>query len=114
MLTTLGDIVDVVYEMLQDVDQERYQKSSVYNALNEGLLEARRLRPDFWRAGNGSPPQYAQSDEDLELDFPEQYKPALVNYVTGRVLLRDREDSTDSRAAILLNTFTAKLTTIAA
>lgn len=110
MLDTVGEIVDNIYELLQDSEHERYDVNGVYTALNEGLLEAKRLRPDFWRGVD--PPQYGQGDSGDDIDFPSVYKPALSNYATGRVLLRDREDSTDQRAAILLNTFVAKLTVL--
>lgn len=112
MLDTVGDIIDNVYALLQDVDHERYDVDLVYQALNEGLLEAQKLRPDFWRGADA--PQYDQTDSAVTIDYPNVYKPALSNYAAGRILLQDREDSTDSRAAILLNTFVAKLTVLQA
>jgi hypothetical protein len=111
-VATVGDVIGEIYLLLQDVDRERYDVDTVYTDLNNGLLEAKRLRPDFWRGTD--PPEYGQGDSGSAIDFPSTYKPALVNYVVGRVLLRDREDSTDQRAAILLNTFSAKLTVLQA
>ena len=112
MLATVGDIIDRIYWLLSDVAQERYTIDDVYNSLNEGLVEAKRIRPDFWRGADV--PQYGQGDSATDIDFPDIYRPALVNYAVGRSLLQDREDATDQRAAILLNTFTAKLTVIQA
>ncbi len=109
-ITSVNDVITDIYLLLQDTGQERYDVDSIYTSLNEGLLETQRIRPDFWRGADA--PQYGQGDSATAINYPAPYKPALINYVVGRVLLRDREDSTDSRAAILLNTFTAKLTVL--
>lgn len=108
--STVDDIITQAYVLLQDEDRERYTPASVYQALNEGLLETKRLRPDFYRGV--AVPQYDVTDAADDVGYPEEYRPALVNYVAGRVQLRDDEENSDVRATVFLNTFTAKLTQV--
>lgn len=107
---TVGDVIAQARVILQDTDvaQYRYDTASVFQAMNEAILESARLRPDFFRGG--SIPQYAPGNEAVALGYPQTYVPALVNFICGRVQIRDDEQTEDSRAAVFLNTFAAKLT----
>ncbi len=104
--TTVGDIITQVRVLLQDMDADgyRYDEPSLYQALNEALLETQRTRPDFYR-GMAAIPQYAPSDAAATLAYPDGYKPALVDYVCGRAQLRDAEESTDQRASVFITAF---------
>lgn len=109
--TTVGDLITQAYVLLQDEARERYSEASVYQALNEGLLESARLRPDFFRGV--STPQYSPADLNAEVSYPEGYRPALVGYVASRVQLRDDEAGNEARVNGLYTSFVAKLTGIA-
>jgi len=112
---TVGDVITQVRVLLQDEDAEgyRYSLTSLVQALNEGLLETRRLRPDMYRHRKLDPPQYTPSQLESFIDYEPMYLPGLINYVAGLAQLRDSEEATDQRAAALLNTFTTKLTAVA-
>jgi hypothetical protein len=105
-LTTVGDIIGEVRVLIMDTDAAgyRYDDASVYQALNEGMLEARRIRPDFFR-GVWPTPQYSPTDVDVSINFPEQFRPALIDYVCGRVQLRDDESTQDQRAGVFISSF---------
>ena len=106
--TSVGDMVDAACVLLQDVDHDRYALPSVYAALNAALVEAKKYRPDFYR-GLASTPQYSIGDSTAPINFPEEYRVALVRYIAGTIQLQDNEDVSDQRATVLLNTYTAKL-----
>lgn len=102
---TVNDVITEVRTLLQDTDSAgfRYSNSSIYQALNEGLLEAARLRPDFFR---GIPiPQYGSSGSGDPILFPPTFIPALINYVCGRIQLRDDEATNDQRASVFIMSF---------
>ena len=110
--TKVSDVVTQARVLLQDESSDRYTDASIIQALNEGLLEARRQRPDLFRDRLDNVPQYVTADatNSTLLVFEQMYMPALVNFVCGRVQLRDDEATTDTRATVFLNTFSAKLT----
>jgi len=111
----VGDVITQVRVLLQDEDAEgyRYSLNSLMQALNEGLLETRRLRPDIYRHRRLDVPQYTVDQLDQFIDYEQMYLPGLIAYTAGMAQLRDSEEATDQRAAALLNTFTTKLTAIA-
>lgn len=102
---TVGDVVTQVRVLLQDTDAAayRFDNASIYQALNEGLLESQRIRPDFFRGG--TVPQYDVSNAASTINYPAEFKPALVDYTCGRVQLRDAEETTDQRAGVLITSF---------
>ena len=112
---TVGNLVEQVMILVQDEGGDaattRYDDRSVLIAVNEGMLETQRLRPDFFRGPPhwGEAPQYGDFCDTLV--YPRQYVPALVNFVAGRVQLRDNEETTDQRSALLIGSFFAKLLT---
>lgn len=112
---TVGDVIEQVRVLLQDEDAAsyRYSNASLVQALNSGLLETLRLRPDIYRTRRLQPPQYTVNLLDEPIAYEPMYIPGLVNYVVGLAQLRDAEESTDGRAAALLNTFTTKLVSVA-
>jgi len=113
-LATVGQYIEEARRLLQDeVSPYRYPDDDLVDALNIGLLEARRLRADLflplfdvpWTDPSGT------IDTDAEVTFDPQYRAALVYYIVGRAQLRDDEPTTDQRAGGLLQKFTAQLLT---
>lgn len=107
---TVGDIITEARVLLQDVDSERYTDAQMVQALNEGLLETRRLRPDMYRNRLSNVPQYTTADFATLIIYEQMYTPALVNFVTGRIQMQDDEANSDGRAVVFINTFISKLT----
>jgi hypothetical protein len=97
--------------LLQDTEAGNYRWSDdmFYQALNAGLLETRKFRPEFYR-GFVSTPQYDPTDVNTSIAYPEEYRPALIDYVCGGIQLQDYEATDDSRAAQFLAAFAKKLT----
>jgi hypothetical protein len=106
---TVGDLITQVRVLLQDVDSDRYSDAMMVQALNEGLLETRRLRPDLFRGRMAQVPQYTTAQLATRLAYEQMYMPALVNFVAGRVQLQDQEEFSDARAGVFINSFTARL-----
>lgn len=116
MAKTVSDVVSEARVLLQDTDAQlyRYSDDQLVAYLNNALLEARRIRPDLFRAYIGQAiPSYTSAD--LSADFPidEMFFPQFVFYVTGSAELRDDEFTVDARAATLMNQFVAKMLTVA-
>lgn len=109
-LKTVGDILAQARVLLQDVDAERYPDSDLVQALNEGLLETRRLRPDMYRDRLSNVPQYTTAQFAVNIIYEQMYVPALINFVAGRIQMQDDEANSDGRAVVFMNTFTSKLT----
>lgn len=113
-LRTVGEILAQVRVLLQDEDQSapyRYSDASLVQALNSGLLDSRRLRPDLFHHRVFDVPQYTVADMGKGVDYEPMYVPALINHIVGLAQLRDAEETTDARAAALMNTFTSRLIT---
>lgn len=107
-LDTVQDFVDRARVLLQDtIEPYRYSNDELVGALNSGLLESRRLRPDFYLTA--SIPSYRTDDLSEEVSIDDQYKVAFIYYMVGHAHLRDEEDTTDQRATIYLNKFLAQL-----
>jgi|SRR4249920_3172166 hypothetical protein len=115
-LDTVGQYLEEARRLLQDeVVPYRYPDDDLVDALNIGLLEARRLRADLflplfdipWVDPSGA------IDTTAKITFDPQYRSSLVYYVVGRAQLRDDEPTTDSRASALMTKFTQQLLVIA-
>lgn len=109
---TVGDVVTQIRGILQDDSGERWPDTKVYQSLNMGMLEARRLRPDMFRGVLDNIPQYdPAADAGTFIYLEQQYVPALVIYTAGMLQAFDIEGVEDQRAAAMLSTFTAKMIT---
>lgn len=108
---TVGDVIHQARVLLQDMDagSYRYSEAEIYQALNAGLLEARRVRPELYRDRMSVVPQYDPGDEANGLAFEPMYVPALIFYIVGWTQLRDSEEATDARATQFLQAFDKKL-----
>lgn len=107
---TVGDIIAEARILLQDTEAGAYRWSDamLYGALNEGLLSSALRRPDFYR--DVPIPQYATSDLGLTINYPDVYKPALINFIAGRIQMQDDEATNEATAAAFINAFTFTLT----
>ena len=90
----------------------RYPDADIIEALNLGLMEARRLRPDLFMMNGFTSANLTGTGDTVVLD--RMYRPALVYYIVGRMEVRDGEGDKDQRAAAMLNKFTAQLVTTSA
>lgn len=118
-LETVGQYITESRRLLQDqIEPYRYPTPDLVDALNIGLMEARRLRADLFLPVFTIPwfdPSADYTDVSFStkpVPFDPMYRSSLVYYVTGRLQLRDDENTTDQRAAALLTKFTAQMLTI--
>ena len=118
-LETVGQYLAESRRLLQDeYTPYRYPDKDLVEALNIGLMEAKRLRADLflplfeipWFDPTKTSPG---TDLDKKVTLDPMYRSALIYYVVGRIQLRDDEPTTDARAASLLQKFTAQLLTVA-
>jgi hypothetical protein len=114
-LETVGQYLEEARRLLQDeFTPYRYPDDDLVDALNIGLMEARRLRADLflplfdmqWVNPTGT----IAINTVISLD--PMYRSTLVYYVVGRMQLRDDEPTTDQRAAGLMQKFTAQMLSI--
>ncbi len=114
-LDVVQDYTKEVRRILQDtVAPYRYTDDNMLSALNMGLLESRRLRPDLFASGlRSSVPAFTTVDATpVVMDV--QYRVALVYYMCGQVQIMDEETTQDARATVFLNKFTSQMLNIAA
>jgi len=109
VLETVTDFVDAARVLLQDrISPYRYETDQLVTALNIALSDARRLRPDFFLP-SFAVPFYPLDNMGAAVVFPEFYKSALLYFIVGFAQLRDEEDTSDARAAALLQKFSGTL-----
>jgi hypothetical protein len=109
-LETGQDYATEARRLLQDrVVPYRYPDDHFLSALNIGLLEARRMRPDLFIGRAQNVPDYTALAQIV--DFSPQYRSALAYYIAGRVLLADTEATDEARASAFLQKFIATLGT---
>jgi hypothetical protein len=117
-LETVGQYLEEARRLLQDeYTPYRYPDEDLVDAMNIGLMEARRLRPDLFLPLFDIPwfdPTKTAPGTDLAkpVTLDPMYRGTLVYYVVGRIQLRDDEPTVDQRAAGLLQKFTAQLLSI--
>jgi hypothetical protein len=114
-LETVGQYIVEARRLLQDqITPYRYPDVDLVEALNIGLLEARRVRADLFLPLFDQP--WFDTAGSIDLTKPvtldPMYRSAVVYYIIGRAQLRDDEATTDQRAAALLTKFTAQLLTV--
>jgi len=117
-LGTVGQYLEESRRLLQDeFTPYRYADDDLVDALNIGLLEARRLRADLFLPLFDIPwfdpsPGALAATKTKPVTMDAMYRQSLVYYIVGRAQLRDDESTTDARAASLMTKFTAQLLTI--
>ena len=114
---SLGDVVAQIRTLLQDTDtlggEYRYSDDSIVTAINMGLLEMYRIRPDIFLALSFQIPEFSVSAPDQPMEIEQQHVPALVYYAVGMCQLRDDEGTQDQRSALFLGKFTSMLAGVA-
>lgn len=115
-LDTVQDFIDRARVLLLDqAEPYRYPTTDLVESLNEGILEARRLRPDLLSSYfRSSLPDFSTAAMTAAVPIDPQYRVAFVYYICGQAQLRDEENTQDTRAAAFLNKFIAQMTTIQA
>lgn len=113
MARTIGQCIADARTILQDrVPTHRYPEAELYAIFTSAMSDARRLRPDLFLPTLLRPFEaYTEADRDTPFPITELYWTAVVNYVVGRAELRDDQYNQDSRAASLLSSFKALLST---
>ncbi len=114
-LDTVQDYVDRARVLLLDeAVPYRYPTVDLVEALNMGILEARRLRPELFRSYfRGTLPEYSASTLSAAVDIDPLLRVAFVYYICGQAQLRDEENTSDSRASAFLNKFVSQMTSLA-
>lgn len=112
-LATIQEYLDRARSLLQDTAEPyRYSDVDMVAALDMGILEARRIRPDlvraFFRATDGMP-EYSGQALSADVAIDQMYRVAFVYYIVGQMQLRDDEETTDARASVFMNKFVAQL-----
>ena len=123
---TVTDYVNVARLNLQDaVSPYRYTDDNLLLALNIGLAEMSRVRPDLFldlkyqrplRKGDtdeGMPIPYVAVDASL-VPVPSKYMSALDWFITGWSQFLDVTDAQDQRAQGFMQKFQTHLTTLTA
>ena len=99
--------------ILDEAQPYRYPDTELVEALNMGLLEIRRLRPEILKANlGGEIPEFSAANTSAVVPVDPQYRPSLLYYICGQAHLRDDEISQEGRAASFLNKFVAQMLTI--
>ena len=112
-LENVSQYITEARRLLQDLNVPyRYPDADLVDALNIGLLEARRLRADLFLP-LFTIESFIPTETNKPVTFEPMYRQSLVYYIVGRMQLRDDEGTTDARAGALLTKFTSQLLTIA-
>lgn len=108
-LATVADYKSAARVLLMDtVAPYRYPDADLLAALNFGLLEIRRVRPDLmWPTLDSSTPSYSLDADAVALN--EMYRLALVYFMCGFAQMRDEEETQDTRSAAFLSRFAATM-----
>jgi hypothetical protein len=114
-LQTVQDFINEARVILQDEQGlgsgARYPDVDFVSAINIGILEFRRIRPDlFIPYLRITPPSYSLANRTQTVAIDDQYRNALLWYVCGHIQIRDDETTQDQRATIFLNKAVGSLT----
>jgi hypothetical protein len=100
-LATVGDYLSESRRLLQDeIVPYRYPDKDLVEALNVGLMEVRRVRPDLLLPLFDIPRFDSVTIPTTGVvTIDPMYRASLVYYIVGRAQLRDDEQTQDARAA---------------
>ena len=108
MSRTVADVKKRVKSTLKDkVDPLRYPDADILDAINDALIEVRRIRPDLYLAKKFKVPLLVNDADPLP--FEDFVFNSVVYFVIGTLMLRDDEFAVDTRALTLINKATAQL-----
>lgn len=106
---TVEELVERTRILVQDtVSPYRYPDTDMLIALNDGLKEVRRMRPDLFLVLSGSVPEFTAVDS-TEVLIDDQYLVPISYFMAGWVTLREEEETTEARAASFIQSFHSKL-----
>lgn len=116
-LNTLGDIMDQIRVLLQDVDNTssagyRYSDDSILLSLNQGLIDMYRMRPDIFLELAFTIPVFNTGMMGEVIGIEQQFISPLIYYTVGLVQARDDEGTQDQRAASFIQTFRNSILTV--
>jgi len=111
-LDTVQKFVDQARVLLQDQTVPyRYSDASLLQAINLGILEIRRVRPDVFLADFTAIPSYTAVDSTaIALDI--QYRPALLYFLVGYTEVTNVEEGQDARGSALMDRFMGQLVSV--
>lgn len=112
-LATVGQYIAECRVLLQDkFSPFRYSDEEIVTGLSIGLQEVARLRADLLLPDFTIPEAAFPVVPSFPIPLDPMYRSALIYYVVGRMQLRDDEQTTDQRAAAMLQKFTQQLLVI--
>ena len=107
---TLSDITQRAAELLGDFEHEQVSRERLLDALNVGLSELMRLRPDVVSLRSLSlPVTLAELDAKQPLYIDAQFYSPLISFVTGWVSATNDQSIESGRAQAFLSRFTSQL-----
>jgi bifunctional DNase/RNase len=113
MSRTVLDVSTRVRSILKDgVDPNRYSDADILNAINDALIEARRVRPDLFLKKNFIVPVLTADADKLPIE--DTFFNSIVYFAAAYMMFRDDEFSVDSRASQLMSKATGQLIAVAA
>lgn len=108
MSRTVADVKARVKSVLKDkVDPIRYADTDIVDAINDALLEVRRIRPDLYLKKKFKVPVLSIDSDQLPVE--DLAFNSVVYFVVGTMMLRDDEFAVDGRAMALIDRGTALL-----
>lgn len=112
MARTVGQVVDAARVIVQDATPPyRFDTRTIAGYVSEAIGEARRVRPDlFLTTLRNALPVYTEADLAQAIPMPDAYFSQIVNYVAGRIDLREDAFAQDGRAITLIQAFGVSLT----
>lgn len=109
-LATVEDYVKSTRRLLLDkVQPYRYSDDSIVEALNLALLEARRLRADFFVTRYGEDVPSFEGVSGTPVPIEPQFRLGFIHGIAWQVLERDDEDVQDVRSNAFMNIFQAMM-----
>lgn len=109
-MATFQQIIDSARVALQDDAKVRYSDANLLEYAIDGVLEARKLRPDFFIGGYTTvATTYALSDA---VPLPAIYAAFIKDFVVFKAEIRDDEYAVDGRAAAMLARFKSGLLSV--
>ena len=97
----VSEAITRVRETVQDLPADRYSDARIIGALNLGILDTRRDRPDLF-IGRFDVDTYQITSTTELFDVPEIAIPPLISYAIGWIEMSSDEYSNDSRAVAML------------
>lgn len=108
-LDTAADYLEEARRMLQDrITPYRYPDDALLKGLQQGVYEAKRLRPDLFLPNPEVNKTIAVGTDDMSW-LDQRYREAMLYYVVGHVEAFDSESAQDARAQAFLTSFQSRL-----